>query len=275
MSKYCAVFLAIILCGNASSSDISSILDDLELEGEIEPYAFENTINATIQSLRANLPDPLNLDLTIPQLTFTDALINGTLDLSNPSIIGLPTFLVPKLKFQLIGYKLNITISFPTLQVSPIYDTDLFLLTVLPIYGNGTANVYLNDLKLAIYLELKTSPALKIENFRIVITLKDIKLDIEGLLYDEEFSKFASSVVTGLANTFITPYINDNADQISDTLSPIIQDLINEIISGNNNNSETKTTPTTNAPVTDPDSEAKVTIKELHNLLKNALPNIF
>ncbi|EFA03523.1 uncharacterized protein LOC660043 [Tribolium castaneum] len=266
MLKYCAAFLAIILCGNASSSDISAKLNELDLEGEIEPFAMEGTINQTLQELREKLPDPLDIELTIPQLNFADALMNGTLDLSNPSIIGLTTFLVPALKFNIIGFKLNLTLLFPVFQVDPTYETDMILLTVLPIYGNGTAKVYLNDLKLDTYLELKTSPSLHIQNFRILITLDNIKLDIEGLLYDEEFSKFASAVASGLANTFITPYINDNAEAISDVLSPIIETAINEILAGNSS---------TSAPVTEPTPAAEVTIKELHHLIQNALPSIF
>jgi hypothetical protein len=38
-----------------------------------------------------------------------------------------------------VGMKLNFTIEFPTIDLSTGYLADTVLLTILPIYGNGTS----------------------------------------------------------------------------------------------------------------------------------------
>jgi hypothetical protein len=227
--KNFAIYLTLsLLCGCVFS------VSDYEDDSEISPYIMEGMINSTIEGLRPSIPEPLEIDQL--DINFGDfigeSLISGNLQLSDVSVSGLKGFQVTFLNMAAVGMKLNFTIEFPTIDLSTGYLADTVLLTILPIYGNGTSKIQIEGLQVKGITQLKLTAPLQLINLTIAIGLERMSFEVNGLLYDDEFSSFASTLVTSLLNDVVIPFLNENAGIVSTVISPIIEGLINDVLAG-------------------------------------------
>jgi hypothetical protein len=217
-----------LLCGCVFS------VSDYEDDSEISPYIMEDLINSTIEGLRPSIPEPLEIDQL--DINFGDfigeSLISGNLQLSDVSVSGLKGFQVTFLNMAAVGMKLNFTIEFPTIDLSTGYLADTVLLTILPIYGNGTSKIQIEGLQLMGSSQLNLTSGMQFKNFKVAIGLERMSFEVNGLLYDDEFSSFASTLVTSLLNDVVIPFLNENAGIVSTVISPIIEGLINDVLAG-------------------------------------------
>jgi hypothetical protein len=227
--KNFAIYLTFsLLCGYVFS------VSDYEDDSEISPYIMEDLINSTIEGLRPSIPEPLEIDQL--DINFGDfigeSLISGNLQLSDVSVSGLKGFQVTFLNMAAVGMKLNFTIEFPTIDLSTGYLADTVLLTILPIYGNGTSKIQIEGLQVKGITQLKLTAPLQLINLTIAIGLERMSFEVNGLLYDDEFSSFASTLVTSLLNDVVIPFLNENAGIVSTVISPMIEGLINDVLAG-------------------------------------------
>ncbi|RZC39873.1 uncharacterized protein BDFB_009073, partial [Asbolus verrucosus] len=214
------VFGLIALLAQAITYDIKPHKVD-----KIEPYVFEDMINQTIEGLRQNIPDPLlisNLSINLPE----GGVLVGDANVSNLELTGLQGFQVPYLNLAMIGMRLNFTFVFPLINVNTDYWADVLLAELIPVYGNGRANVHLTDIEIQGSAQAQLGDVIAVKNLRIQLYLGTATFDVHGLLDNEDFSTIVNEMLTDMVASFI-----DNHQKfISDTFSPIIEELINGIL---------------------------------------------
>ncbi|KAJ3644028.1 hypothetical protein Zmor_026704 [Zophobas morio] len=202
-----------------------------------DPYAFEGLINETIEGIRDDLPEPIvieNLTITVPE---DIDILTGSADLSNLEISGVKAFQVPALSFTLVGMRLNFTFVLPSLNINTDYWGDLVLLDLVPIYGDGKANIHLEDLEIVGSAQASLSGGISVSGLRIQVYLGASTFDIHGALDNEDFS----AILSELLNDAVTSLIDNHQEAISNIVSPIVEELLNAILAGAN-------TDTTAAP---------------------------
>ncbi|CAH1369436.1 unnamed protein product [Tenebrio molitor] len=217
------VVVLFALLGGALSSDVKPEIYGVS---NIEPYIMEDLINSTIEGIRADIPDPLlidNLTITIPEeITF----LTGTADLSNFELTGLTGFQVPYLNLAPIGMILNFTFVLPSINLNTDYWGDLLVADLIPLYGDGKANIHIVDAVIEGSAQAELSDGLGVKNLRIQLTVGSATFDIHGALDDEDFSAILSEVL----NDVVASFIDNHQDVISDLISPIVEELINAIL---------------------------------------------
>jgi hypothetical protein len=80
--------------------------------------------------------------------------------------------------------------------------------------------------------QLNLTSGMQFKNFKVAIGLERMSFEVNGLLYDDEFSSFASTLVTSLLNDVVIPFLNENAGIVSTVISPMIEGLINDVLAG-------------------------------------------
>ncbi|RZC38239.1 uncharacterized protein BDFB_010032 [Asbolus verrucosus] len=196
-----------------------------EAEVTIEPYIFEDLINSTIESFRANLSDPLLLDAYEIDLPDNGTIL-GNASIANLELKGLKGFQVPYLNFALIGFRLNFTIDLPVLDLYTDFNLNLLIADTLAIWGNGNVTVHLDNIDIQGSAQANLTDGLSVDNVRIQLQLGNGTFEIHGLLDDEDLSSLLSSILNDLA----VKLIDENQELITEIISPIIQDLINSIL---------------------------------------------
>ncbi|KAJ3645415.1 hypothetical protein Zmor_023074 [Zophobas morio] len=200
--------------------------------GNIVPYAgINDLVNSTVEGMRPDLPDPLVLEDPL-NLNLTEDIINGTLDIQDIRVTGLKGLLVPYLLLVMPTFLLHFEFVVPVIEINAQYKTDIDLLGLLNVYGNGSARIALNNVQLKGTTVVSLSPSMSMKDLDIEVRLQSVDVDIQGLLYDEGFSSFASGLITLLAEWLIVPYVNNNASAIGDIVGPILEDVINGLLSG-------------------------------------------
>ncbi|XP_063916778.1 G8 domain-containing protein DDB_G0286311-like [Zophobas morio] len=231
---------------------VCSLPKDKVPTGNIVPYAgINDLVNSTVEGMRPDLPDPLVLEDPL-NLNLTEDIINGTLDIQDIRVTGLKGLLVPYLLLVMPTFLLHFEFVVPVIEINAQYKTDIDLLGLLNVYGNGSARIALNNVQLKGTTVVSLSPSMSMKDLDIEVRLQSVDVDIQGLLYDEGFSSFASGLITLLAEWLIVPYVNNNASAIGDIVGPILEDVINGLLSGTttvdpgtSTTTTTATTPTT------------------------------
>ncbi|XP_044267606.1 uncharacterized protein LOC123013246 [Tribolium madens] len=211
-------------------------LGENQVDSHIEPFMFEDLINKTIEALRPDIPDPLKIaNLTIKIPDGID-LLTGAANVSNFELTGLQGFQVPYLNLAVVGMRLNFTFVLPSINLYTDYWGDLTVANLVPFYGSGKANVHILNAEIQGSAQADLSHGISVKNLHIQLYVGSASFDIHGALDNEDFSQ----ILSALLNDLVASFIDNHQKVISDILSPIIEGLINAILSGGNSS----TTPT-------------------------------
>ncbi|XP_063907365.1 uncharacterized protein LOC135125644 [Zophobas morio] len=210
----------------------------------IEPYVFEDLINSTIEGVRPDIPEPLEIETL--DLTFVDeegAILNGNATLSNLNMHGLQGFQIPSLSFEIIGMMLNLTLVFPEIDLFTDYRADLLVAgSPLLIFGTGNSSVNFGDVVIDVSAQVNLTGGISVENLNMQIYVGNGTFELHGLYDNEDFSELIETVL----NEMVVDLIDSNQELISQVLSPTVESLINEILK---NAFQTTTTSTTTVTV--------------------------
>ncbi|ENN77148.1 hypothetical protein YQE_06287, partial [Dendroctonus ponderosae] len=186
----------------------------------------DNLVNETITKLVAEIPEPINLTSGLA-VTLDNDVISGSANVSDLVLSGLASLVASNITTTLLPTTLNATLQIPKLSLNTKYNADLLIASLVPAYGHGRVGVSLEDIELMVAGGLNITDGISLSNVTIAITLGEAVFDLHGLLDNDEFSALVSEVLTDNVAEFLTEY----KDAISDLISPIAGEIINEILS--------------------------------------------
>ncbi|RZC38240.1 JHBP domain containing protein, partial [Asbolus verrucosus] len=185
----------------------------------------EDLINATLEDLRPNIPDPLIIDDF--EINLPDGEIVGYANVSNFELTGLQGFHVSALTFDFNNnLGVNFTVDFGLLNLNSDYWADIVIAQLIPLYGEGNANVHINNLVIEGFGHGNLTGGISVSNLRVLVHVETAIFDIHGLIYNEDFSQIVSEVLTDA----VAKFLNEHTKFVSDIISPILETIINAIL---------------------------------------------
>ncbi|VEN53961.1 unnamed protein product [Callosobruchus maculatus] len=193
--------------------------------------AIEILINTTLSKIIETLPDPFPvpaINLSLPN----QSLLSGYLKVSNFKLAGIHKIVASKIKTAVIGKTTaNITIEASDIHLDFDYDTDITLLELLPLYGAGSNHILLQNLNLELFTSLQVFGGIKVKELNATMNMQALLFDLHGLIYNEDFSKLASTMLNGNVGLFLNQY----AQLISGYISPVLKELLNAMFNPKKN----------------------------------------
>ncbi|XP_017777891.1 PREDICTED: uncharacterized protein LOC108563663 [Nicrophorus vespilloides] len=230
------VLLSILLASNAYASN--NLQDEfIEL---FHSRIFENEINETLEDLKKTLRDG-NPAIGLPsfdpyQLNYTDVnlklenILTTNASASNIVVSGIPDFIATFLNLDIAELELNFTILFPEIDARTEYEGTGKLFQFVPIFGKGKASAKLANAEIEGYVKISFSKQISLLDLKLALTIGSAQFNLTGFMDDEEYSQ-------GLVKTldaYVGSIINDYKEEISEAVSPIIKDLINDYLKNKN-----------------------------------------
>ncbi|KAF5296795.1 hypothetical protein FQA39_LY12313 [Lamprigera yunnana] len=195
--------------------DLRSIFDDI----------LKNILNKFLETLKDKDP------IVIPVVDFesnSDS-FNIALKATDLSIAGISSLEITSASIALNPPSLAIAAQLKGLQITaPIYDLNLKAL-FLPFYGKGDLKLVIEDVTLDIEATAKISGlSISVKDVKVKLGLAKLNLDISGLINNEPFSDIVSTAMTECFPQFLKNY----SKRIEDLLSPIVENLLNNLLQG-------------------------------------------
>ncbi|KRT85115.1 hemolymph juvenile hormone-binding protein, partial [Oryctes borbonicus] len=202
----------------------------------------EQELNETLVCLRyvflTGMPDygiPSLVTLDIPEITLNAADIaenSRGLFTASGVLEGLTDFYAPELTTTLsldpIGMYIDATLVFPKFSAALNYETDMSI-GGMEVYGKGDIEIYWTDLTIRLQFLLGIAETVYVGDITIHLYIGASKITITGFFNDEE----QSQALTDLVNTYFIPHwINAQPEEISQTISPLVADLISSLLGG-------------------------------------------
>lgn len=182
-----------------------------------------------------NIPsfDPLEMegfDIDLDALGIEE--MQGQLGLHNIVVAETMGFVTTYVKGSLIiiggfGAEVDVTLLFPKITFSSTYNADLKVAGI-EVWGDGTLKAEITNLEIAFHLKARLSdpqPTNRIwlEELEFLPSVENVHIEFTGLFHDEEQSALVNEILNGVA----TNYVNEKGKDISDLLSGILMDVIN------------------------------------------------
>lgn len=202
----------------------------------------EQELNETLICLRyvleTGMPDygiPSVATLDIPEVTLNAADIGENsrgLFTASGVVKGLTNFYAPEITTTIsvdpIGLYIDATLVFPELYAALNYETDMSI-EGMEVYGKGDIEIDWTDLTIRLQFLLGITDTVYIGDITIHLYIGASKITITGFFNDEE----QSQALTDLVNTYFIPHwINAQPEEISQTISPLVEDLIGSSLAG-------------------------------------------
>ncbi|XP_044752757.1 uncharacterized protein LOC123312414 [Coccinella septempunctata] len=187
-------------------------------------------IKSLLDSLKSAIPEPVNLPKLNISLSY-DNIANGSFVIGDLVEIGARNFNASVVKANILKSTLNVVLDFPSINLNTNYFSDLLFGSILPMYGEGPANIRLKNLRLNLtsHYDFKLlKMKLQIKNTTLLLTLDDAVFDIHGMINNEAFSILCSQILDDTVSVFI----NKHNVLISKVLSPVIESVVNSALSG-------------------------------------------
>ncbi|XP_038213455.1 circadian clock-controlled protein daywake-like [Zerene cesonia] len=220
------VFLAALFSTNAEDGFLPSYITPCQLSKDSFKNCVREQIEKTLPIFAKGIPelgvpsidpadlDDIHIDGNGLKLTFTKAKLHG---LSDIQLTDLTIDIGEKeetFKLDLVG----------NLSVSSLYNADGKIL-ILPIKGDGDANIYCTNVKVQINSKLNHFKDSKGEHFKL--TTPNYKYDIESTRFD---FKNLFNGNKQLAETTLQ-FANENWRQLMDDLAPpVIKQIVKTIV---------------------------------------------
>ncbi|XP_018561304.1 uncharacterized protein LOC108903564 [Anoplophora glabripennis] len=221
--KYLNCFtLNLIALYIAASQNLEEIQYTNQLGGVIE-----NTINTTLNRFKANLTDPISIASRSFNFGEEEAL-SGGFNVSSLKIGGVKDFVAEEIEVNMELHKIYMKIALCDLSVNFKYWADMLLLNLVPLYGQGRMGINFDEVEVEVQAASNTDEEenIKIKDVALLFSLTETTFDLKGLINNSEYSALISNVVT---DNFVN-FVNHNAEMISQTISPIVETIINSIL---------------------------------------------
>jgi len=187
-------------------------------------------VKKLIDTVKGVIPDPISLpkiNITLPY----ENMANGSFIITDLIEIGAKNFNTSSVNVYMTNLTMNVVLDVPSININTNYFSDLLFGSIVPMYGEGPANIRLKNLRLNISSTFKfeiLKLKLQTKNTTIFLNLGDAVFDIHGMLNNEAFSILVSQILDDTVNVFI----NKHQVLISNILGPIVESVINSILSG-------------------------------------------
>ncbi|XP_066138369.1 uncharacterized protein [Euwallacea fornicatus] len=225
------VILLLSVLFGVSLCDLTA--DDVTVKGIID-----DIINATINDIVSTLDDPLTLNAS--SNTFNDAILTGWLKTSDFVLKGLKSIVANYIdvSYNTNGTSsINLTVTLESLNLFSNYETSLLIGQLFPFSGKGNISANLDSFSVKLYTLANVTflSNVSIGNFKNttidILIGEDTWIDVEGAWNSDEASKLINEYLATLVPK-IVEYIDVNHVKISQVLSPILQELLENLFGG-------------------------------------------
>ncbi|XP_045471108.1 uncharacterized protein LOC123678244 [Harmonia axyridis] len=218
-------------------------------------------IKKLLDSVRAVVPEPISiakLNISLPY----ENLANGSFILTDLIEIGAKNFNASSVSVNMMKSALTVIVDIPSININTNYFSDLLFGSILPMYGEGPANIRLKNLRLNFTSKYSLNILklqMQVKNTSIIMNLGDAVFDLHGMINNEAFSILCSQILDDTVDVFI----NKHNVLISNIISPIVETVINSVLS----KKQTTAAFLYNAPIELEEFE----VMELRNMFFNEL----
>jgi len=190
-------------------------------------------ILATLENFRESMPtgipalglppmDPL--EVGDQAISHSDSKVQVDFKITNPTVVNLSKFKVNSLNTDLINLKLQISLGFPSIIATAVYDLKGKAFSILPIFGNGNARFTANDLKIDTTASISLiDHKFQLTSFQHDLSFSSINLNLENLVGGGALG----DVINGLLNYFGPKLFEMKKADIQRALDQIIIKEIN------------------------------------------------
>ncbi|XP_026673031.1 uncharacterized protein LOC108629336 [Ceratina calcarata] len=191
---------------------------------------FRKTLQTGDSKLGIPVLDPYHLRYTYVNI-YKEGLVKMKGDLENVNAIGFSDYKPVRGDFTLIGLKVKLELLWEEMKLSSNYALEGVLGGDIQFHGVGNIDAVLKNLTVSAELSLKvnsTTDHLYVKDSKVNAYLDKLDFWITGLYDDPELSKTLSKVISDI----VPGLVNDYQDQISQTASPIVGDILNNGLKG-------------------------------------------
>ncbi|XP_066257015.1 uncharacterized protein [Euwallacea similis] len=229
--KIVVLFLSALLGISLCVTDLTA--EEIRVKGIID-----DVINATLNSIVSTLDDPLTLNASYSK--FNNALLTGWLKTSDFAIKGFKSIVASYIdvSYNINGASsVNLTVTLEFLNLFSNYETSLLIGQLLPFSGKGNISANLDSLNVSVYTlaDVIILPNVSISNFKNttidILIGEDTWIDVEGIWNSDKVSTLVNDFFATLISR-IVKFIDINHVRISNVLSLILQDLLDNHFSG-------------------------------------------
>jgi len=195
--------------------------------------SLNNYILATLENFREQMPtgipefglpamDPLKIG--DQSISHSDSKVQVDLKLNNPTVINLSKFKVNSLNTDLINLRFRIELGFPSIVATSNYDLKGKAFRILPIFGNGGAQITANNLKIVTTAAISmVNSKFQLSSFNHDLSYGSINVNLQNLVGGGSLGE----VVNGLLNIFGPKLFDMKKADIQRELDQIIIKEIN------------------------------------------------
>ncbi|KAK9870714.1 hypothetical protein WA026_008285 [Henosepilachna vigintioctopunctata] len=223
------LFFGLFLVGICNAGPV---LQEELLVGDFFGDIIAKLIQGVINGICSKIADPINIadkNIVLPD----SQLASGHFEVKDLVESGLKGLKATNITVVTISpSKLYVTLGIPSMDINTNYDADILLASLIPIYGNGLANINFKNLQFEMSsgykLEMFPKMALSINDLSFKLSIDSATFDLHGVINNEAFSVIISQVL----DDTIAPFINNHSERLSKLLSPFLEKIINQAFSG-------------------------------------------
>ncbi|KAL6424490.1 hypothetical protein ACFW04_009918 [Cataglyphis niger] len=158
---------------------------------------FKIVLKTGNESLGIPVLDPFTAK-QIP-IELNEEIINLNALLTNVNMHGLSEYKVINGNFQIIGIKLDISLSWPLITANTDYAMKGYI-DSYEIYGNGEINLSAKDFNLETEISFTVNEEhFKVKNMKLKLSLKELDFHATGLFNDDKVSNVLSATISDMA----------------------------------------------------------------------------
>lgn len=240
------IFVALTTLFHQSSSSETDIRDEIlkaydkakERLGPLESRILEDIILGNIISAIKNGSecfgnpplDPLNYqeNIHLENVDLLNYVLVDFLNVDGVRSTKLSEFLVHTFIFDLTGLAVVLNVTFPEINLDlDHYDLSAVALTIIPVDGNGTLQLTLQDVNVDLAFTLGSqNGSIFLDSLSLHLAVGEVKLTVTGLFGGSRTSYLAGAIVSSLAPAAIEDIQASNGPEIVEELKALINGLL-------------------------------------------------